>query len=422
MNRRAQGLVRWVVLAVVVLAAGLAGLAVWRNMRPVVTVTEAVEGPAVQAFYATGTVAPEHEYPIKSNIAGIVTSVLVDKGDRVNKGQPLAMVTDPDLEFKAKQAAAELEEKRLRADAATSPVLREFDERIKLTRDMLDLAGRDQQRFARIAETSAGVQMELERAIDKVKALNREIAAAQAQRESKKLELQKELQVAQAAMNSANWNLEQQTLKSPIDGVVLDRPVTVGTRLAINDHVMQVADVSQANLVMRAQVDEEYVAGVRPDPDHPQPVVMTLYSFPGQVFRGAVSKVYDKADAERRTFEVDVKLPKAEGVRFQPGMTGELAFVVDSKPRTLVVPSQAVQGGRLYTVADGRLKLTSAEIGIRGVERTEILTGMRPGERVVISPVTDLRDGQAVRPTFMDPVAAAGLNKPKEKEIFRGGF
>ena len=53
-----------------------------------------------------------------------------------------------------------------------------------------------------------------------------------------------------------------------------------------------------------------------------------------------------------------------------------------------------MQGGKLYTVADGRLKLSGAEIGIRGVERTEVLTGMRPGERVVISPVADLRDGQ----------------------------
>ena len=67
------------------------------------------------------------------------------------------------------------------------------------------------------------------------------------------LELERELQVAKAALDTANWNLEQQTLSRPIDGVVLDRPLSVGTRLAINDHVMRVADVRPEKLVMRAR-------------------------------------------------------------------------------------------------------------------------------------------------------------------------
>ena len=422
MNRRAQGLVRWVVLAAVVLGAAVGSYALFTRMRPVVTVTEVVEGPVVQAFYATGTVAPEREYPLKSNIAGVVTRVMVDKGDRVTKGQPLAVVTDPELLFKAKQAEAELQEKQRRADEKTSPVLREFDERSKLTDEMLELARRDQVRFGRVAEKDAGAQGELERAVDRVKVLAREIASLQAQREIKRLELQKELEVARAAVQIADWNLEQQTLKSPIDGVVLDRPVTVGTRLAVNDHVMQVADVSQENLVMRAQVDEEDVARVRDDPQSPQAVVMTLYSFPGLVFHGTVQKVYDKADAERRTFEVDVKLPKLEVARFQAGMTGELAFVTDSKDKALVIPSQAVQAGKVYVVNDHRLGAADATIGVRGIERTEVASGLKPGDRVVISPIGELRDGQFVRTAYMDPAAAAGLNKPKEKEIFRGGF
>jgi hypothetical protein len=94
-----------------------------------------------------------------------------------------------------------------------------------------------------------------------------------------------------------------------------------------------------------------------------------------------------------------------------------------SKEKAAVVPSQAVQGGGLYVVRDGRLtRAEGVELGVSGVERVEVTAGLRPGDRVVVSPVADLKPGQWVRDTYMDPDTAAGLNKPKEKEIFRGGF
>src|SRR5262249_17738044 len=99
--------------------------------------------------------------------------------------------------------------------------------------------------------------------------------------------------------------------------------------------------------------------------------------------------------------------------RLQPGMTGELAFVMSSKQTALVVPSQALQSGDIYLVRDGKLaKADNVQVGIRSIERIEILSGIEPGDRVVISPALTFNVGQVVRTRYMDPVAAAGLNKP----------
>jgi RND family efflux transporter MFP subunit len=193
--------------------------------------------------------------------------------------------------------------------------------------------------------------------------------------------------------------------------------VPLGTRLGVNDHLMQIADTRPEKLVMRAQVDEEDVTNVRTD----QTVRMVLYAFPGRPFEGKVTQIYPKADPERRTFEVDVA-PASPDAKFAAGMTGELAFEVTSKAETLIVPSQAVQDGQVYLVRDGRLRRVDAAVGIKGVEKAELLSGVAPGDRVLISPVAGLREGQSVRASFMDPAAASALNKPKEKEIFRGGF
>ncbi len=415
-SRRAHSSTRFLVLIVGVVVLGLVGWAITMLLRPAVVVTEAVEGPVVQAFYATGTVQPEREYPIKANVTGTVTEVRVEKGTHVSKGEVLAIVSDPALQYQVDKAEAELKEKLARADSKTSPVLQGFDAQITAAQDLVEIAKREVDRVSNLMKRNAGNQADLDAAMDRLKRNWSGLESLKSDRASKVLELQKDVEVAQAALDTAKWNRDQQTLKSPIDGVVLDRPTSVGTRMDVNDRLMTIADVAPQTLVMRAAVDEEDIAKVRPD----QLVQMTLYAFAGRAFEGKVTKIYDQADPDRRTFEVDVKLANVEP-HLQPGMTGELAFVMETKPRAIVVPSQAVQSGAVYIVRDGELQKRAVKIGIRSVERTEIVSGVSSGERIVISALDGDANGRHVRTTYMDPIAAAGLNKPPPiQEAFKG--
>lgn len=400
------------VVAVLIAAAAAIG---WRVLRPGVQVTRMVEGPVVQAFYSTGTVEPVREFPIKANHAGIITKMLVDKGDPIKLGQLLAMVEEKDLQFALDKAVAELNEKTARMDEKTSPVLKEFDARIAANSDMLGIAKRDQDRVAGLLERDAATQFDADRAADRVQQMLSEVESLKSQRAAKQLELKKEVDVAKSAVAVAKWNLDQQNILSPTDGVVLDRPESIGTRVAVNDHLMQVADVRPENLVMRAQVDEEDKNKVRLD----QIVEMTLYSFPDQVFKGKVTKIYPKADSERRTFEIDVVL-SVPNDHFAAGMTGELAFIMDAKPVAMVIPSQSVQKDKVYVVRDGRLTVADVKMGLRSVERVEILSGLAAGDQVVVSPVGDMKEGQRVRTEEVDPQVAANLNKKIVEQPLNG--
>jgi HlyD family secretion protein len=387
------------------------GLGLWRWFRPTFTVTEVVAGPVVQAFYSTGTIAPEREFPIKANIEGILTEVHVDKGDAVKQGQVLAVVFDGGLQFMFDKAQAELTEKQKLADPKTSPVLMEFDSRLEATNELLAIAEREQKRVTTIVASGGANQTDLDQAIDRFQRLWSEAESIKAQKAARLLELQREVKVAQSALNIAKWNVDEQTLESPIDGVVLDRPASRGTRLAINGHVMNIADVRPENLVMRAAVDEEDIAGV----NEGQAVKMTLYAFPNRTFTGRVRKIYDQADESRRTFEVDVELD-AQGERLSPGMTGELAFILAEKEKAHVIPSQAVQGDSVWVVRNHQLVRLTPELGIRSVERTEVLSGLAPGDQIVIDPVAGFKEGQTVATTFINPADAAGLNKKEVEE------
>lgn len=404
-RNRFRGILIFAGIAAIIAAGVWGGM---RLMRPTLSVTEAVEGPVVQAFYATGNVEPVKEYPIRANLAAILAEVRVDKGDRVTKGQVVGRVNDPEMVFRYEQALADLTEKRRLADEATSPALEEFDARLAGTAELLAIAMRERDRVARLIENNAASPTDLDRALDRVQELRTTIASLKAQRERTRLQLEKDVAVAEAAVKIAQWNLDQQDLVAPIDGVVLDRPIAQGTRVAINDVIMTVADIQPANLVMRAAVDEEDITSVRVG----QLVRMTLYAFHGQVFEGTVERIYDQADQARRTFEVDVRLAKPMEA-LSPGMTGELAFILAERPRAVVIPSQAVQQGVVWVVNDGRLVRVTPRIGIRSIERTEVINGLPPGAQVVIDPVAGLDEGQSVRPRWVDPVVAAGLNTPE---------
>jgi HlyD family secretion protein len=432
-GRRGQMSIKWVVGVVIAACAAVgAGIGIMKIARAGVTVTLAVEGPVVQAFYSTGTVAPQREYPIKSNIAGTLEDVRVDKGDAVRAGDVLAIVADSALDYQHSKALAELQEKIALADDKNSPVLHEYDARLSATNEMLAIAQREQARLLKLAEANAASQTDVDRATDHLKQVWIEAESIKTQKAAKKLSLLREVKVAEAALKTAQWNLDQQTVRSPIEGIVLDRPTSRGTRVAINDHIMQIADLSPANLVMRAAVDEEDKNKVRLG----QTVRMTLYSFPDEVFRGIVDRIYDKADESRRTFEVDVRIMPvtvADALPFEiplllekrfvfsPGMTGELAFIMAAKDKAIVVPSQALQAGQIWGVHDGRLVKLNAAIGLKSVERVEVKTGVNVGDRIVVSPIGTLREGQAVSVDVIDPKVAAEMNRPKEKEgTFRG--
>ena len=147
-------------------------------------------------------------------------------------------------------------------------------------------------------------------------------------------------------------------------------------------------------------------------------VRMTLYAYAGRAFSGKVKRVYDKADPDRRTFEVDVEMVEKE-TTFSAGMTGELAFVMAEKASAWVIPSQAVQSGVIWTVKDGKLARPQIQLGLKSIERVEVLSGLSAKDEVVISALDSPEEGKRVRTQFMDPTAAANLNKPKVEKAFQ---
>jgi len=153
-------------------------------------------------------------------------------------------------------------------------------------------------------------------------------------------------------------------------------------------------------LYVRATVDEFDARQVRLG----QEVRVTLEALPGRTLRGRLYKISPAVSGERqeaRTFSVRVALE--EGKEFvKPGMSADVEVIVARRRDALFVPTQAIlerEGKkRVYVVADGHARATSVKVGESNWNSTEILEGLRQGDRVVINPdAPGLSDGGKVR-------------------------
>jgi Cu(I)/Ag(I) efflux system membrane fusion protein len=169
------------------------------------------------------------------------------------------------------------------------------------------------------------------------------------------------------------------TIRSPVSGYVVALNVIQGDRVDPDRELFEVADLSRVWAV--ADVYERDLARVKPG----LAATLTLDAYPGERFEGRIAYVYPRLDPETRTLPVRVELPNAQGA-LKPGLFGTVA--IGLPPRDgVTVPAEAVidTGDRRYVFVEttpGRFDPRVVVTGERGGDRIEILKGLAEGERV----------------------------------------
>jgi len=297
-------------------------------------------------------------------VPGRIDEVLAKLGDRVERGQALVAVESPD------------------ADGAVS-AWRQSEAAERQAAAAVTKAEADYERVRDLLEHGAAAQKDVLAAQnDRAQALAA-LDAAHAAREQarRKLEL----------LGLAPTISRQRVLvRAPINGTVLEVGVAPGEyRNDTATPLMSIADLTRVWL--GADVAEPAIALIRPG----EQVDVTLVAFPGEVFTGKVARVADVLDPQTRTVKVYVELPNP-GARFRPDMFGTLRHVA-SRRRAPVVPLASVvqQYGRAVVFVEraiARFERREVVLGAREGDRVAVLSGVTPGERVVVDGAILLKD------------------------------
>ena len=166
------------------------------------------------------------------------------------------------------------------------------------------------------------------------------------------------------------------------DGVVIEKPVQEGMRIAAGEPLYKTADLATVWLI--ADVQERDLGLVRPG----LTAVASFAAFPGQTFNGVVDFIYPALAAETRTARVRIVMPNTDrGLRAAMYASVEIAIPVGTGSVMAVPDSAVIDSGKrqlvLIAKGEGRFEPRPVRIGTHGDDWIEILDGIKPGEQVV---------------------------------------
>lgn len=309
----------------------------------------------VQTVKVTGSLEPQQQTQLASQVSGRVVAVMARPGDAVSEGDVLLQLDTESLRIQLNQQTSTAEATRAQLVLAESQLTR--------TTDLIE----------RGLAASSGI----EQAQSSVDALRANLAALEGQVEAARLAVQ------------------NATLKAPMDGIISERSVRPGQTVQQGAALFTIVDLDKLELNASAPV------GSSAQLAKGQAVTITIEGLPNRTFEGVVDRINPIAVAGTRTIPVYVSLENEEGL-LRGGMFATGQIVVADRPEAFAVPQGALredaEGFYVLKLADGKVARQAIEQGDswNGNRLVEITSGLTAGDVVVTAPLTQLQPDDLV--------------------------
>ena len=312
------------VLAGLVVGGGAALSAWWKQQSIPKYLTSAVSRGRVETVVnSTGTIKPVRTISVGAFISGPIAEVYVDYNSRVKVDCVLAEIDDklPAAAVDHDKAALEAQQ----ADLARVKALLEQAQNnevracklMAVDKDYLSDTEMDQYKFARITA-------------------EKQVALSEAS-----------VKQAEAQLKNSRDNLGYTRIRSPEDGVVIERKIDPGQTVASSYQTPELFTIGvemDKHIYVYASVDEADVGLVREAQKQDRPVSFTVDSYPGDLFEGKIYQIRLNSTTTQNvvTYPVVIEAPNAD-LKLMPGMTANLSFQIDAKDAVLRLPAAALR-------------------------------------------------------------------------------
>ena len=329
------------------------GAADRREADPIpVQVVSVTRGPISASLAFNSTLETESVVDIYPRINGQVDQLLVEEGDFVKAGTPLLKIDDRELRVDADEARVTLE--REQTDFTRTEGL--------FNRGLVNEQDYENDRFA--------------------------------------------LSQAQLRADRANIRYEYATVVAPFDGVISEREVQVGARVATGTKLFSF--VSLKDMVAKVFVPGRYLTSVSAD----QSAEITSEFIPDATYAAWVKRISPIIDPASGTFKVTVGVREPDAA-IVPGLFVRASITTEERPDALLIPKRAVvyEGGSQYvfTVRQGRAKRLPLDAGFENQTMIEVRSGLEEGDEVVVLGQSGLKDKSPLK--IVEPVAETSADE-----------
>jgi HlyD family secretion protein len=381
-----------------------------KEKEPEVSVqtTPAEKEDISQIVNADAVIFPLQQATVAPKITSTIKQFLVQRGDRVRKGQLLAVLENADLSAAAESSRGDFEQaeaaytttvasslpqqiQKAQLDADSAKSAYEAAEKVYNSRKDLFQQGAlprrelDAAEVALVAARSQNEQAQKQLADLQRVGKEQALKSAQGQRLS-----------AEGKYRGAAAQLSYSEIKSPIDGVVTDRPLYVGDVATANQPLLTLMNISR--LIAKGHIPQSEAAQLKVG----NPAKLKVPGMDDPI-AGKVTLVSPALDPGSTTIEVWVEAKKANP-NLRPGITVQVAMVAKTVKEAVVVPAAAVyknpEGNGNYVLvagSDDKAHVKPVQVGIRNGEDAQIASGINPGDPVITSGGYAVPDGTKIK-------------------------
>jgi HlyD family secretion protein len=360
------------------------------DARPV-AVTAVHKEPVRRAVDVVGTLAAVDQVTVSSETDGKVRRILADLGDRVRAGQVLIELDSERQQYTLEQQQAALARALAQYGATDPKNLPEIEKTPDVQKAKADLVQATQS-FERASELFKRTLISQQALDDAKTALESKKASYDAALQTAR-NLRASIQGSEATMKLAGRQLRDTEIRAPFDGYVERRMVNLGELVKAPMPVMAIVRLDP--LKVTAEMPEKMAPWITAG----RPLELHVDAYPDRTFSGNVTRISPAVNTSTRAFAFEAVVPNPDAL-LKPGTFARVHVESDKVDPVLTLPYSALQYrygvNRVFVVQGDRLAMRELKVGDRMGERIEIVSGVKEGERVAVTDVDALNDGDRV--------------------------
>ncbi|MDZ7642003.1 MAG: efflux RND transporter periplasmic adaptor subunit [Desulfurivibrio sp.] len=382
---------------------------------PLVELAAVERGEISRQIELTGEIVATREIKIQSTVEGPVGFSPWREGDRVKKGEKLIEIDRPLYRAEVKEAEANLavaKSKLADLKAGTRPQeIAQAEQNVEYLQACADFNRKNQERVRELAEKGGVSGEELEKARMSFIECQTNLVSAQEKLSMLKtgptqteLAIQEaEVDKARATLDKARAKLSETRIDAPFDGIITKVYVHPGDLATPQAPLLEMLD--PASLVVRFSVSETLISDIEPGMN----ATVRLDAYAGRDFHEPcynqgceikISRIFPESNPDSGTVPVEAELTTSHDL--MPGMFARVVLPVQTEHEAVLIPTSALlstSGDReaVFVVSDGKAMRREIQLGLEQDGRIQVLEGLKPGEKVVVAGMNNLKHGAAVR-------------------------
>lgn len=364
-------------LLLLLTVAGCAGRN--ENKTEAVTTATAENQELETTLELSGVLVPVQTVDISSKITGKVVSLGYNVGSAVKAGDILIQLDTDTLNAQLLQAEASLQSAEAAAESAGNQA--------SLARINLDAAQKLYDRTKVLSESGVVSQSQMDDITDKLNIAQNQFENASGPAQA---QAQAAISTAHANIRNLQVQIDNATIRSPMDGFVTTQSVNVGQVVSPGVAVISIVDIS--NLKLKSTVTQDLL----PLLSVGQEMDITVDSYPDHKLKGIVSSIGPIAVNTGEVFPLEITINNNGSLT--AGLSARAAMI--TKINGIVVPASSVVQGSgesyVFVINDNTAAKRVVKVGLKNDKAAQILNGLNAGEKVAVTNVSALNDNKTV--------------------------